>query len=522
MKCRRNLGHVTAAIALLAFNYWLAVPALATEAKVFEQSVLKSRLGEDEKLYYAAIWTSLGFFRGTDEARAMLAPFDIVTQRREVDSIASVLFLPLDSDPITPGNSFLGGLAEKIGYAEHRGFVHTPGAFLTECFDDIGVLVLLNGVPLTTLVVLEDTDICPICKVETYLVAWGGEDYIFQKDGWGYWRMISTEGLDTRFPGGAPVVRSFVMQRFNEQLIGGVAVFDPDLPLDEHSVLAKPVALRDTSDWESGWVVMNVGLRTKDFTRDSSGWKRIRVRGTLAVLPAGDTSPVLFDSTEMDVDLGREKPGRDDLVVQQRVKKVPRGDGERRIRGYVLGVDLVNSKDRHWKKSIPFPIGWSDDSVTVAYGWLLNAQVVDPACLGGRPPLLHDVIQQGDSLFLFFQLTDAGADLTGRFRTHIRLRFIRQETRAEEVTFSRLYRLGTEPLTRGGDAEVSAATVLGMVETASANSNVTFGTMVPKVAKGTYKIVAECHRSVGVDPRPFELVIFDNIRIRQAPAQAAK
>ncbi len=510
MKCRRNLGHVTAVIGLLAFNYWLAVPARATEAKVFEQSVLKSRLSEEEKLYYAAVWTSLGFFQGTDEARAMLAPLDIVTQRREIDSIINVLFLPLDSDPITPGNTFLEGLADKIDFAEHRGFVHTPGAFLTDSFDDIGILILLNGLPLSADVIETAPILCGprlLFSVPEYHIAWQpADDYMFQEDCSGYWRICGERAI----------------QKFNEELIGGVAEFDPDEPLNERSVLARPVALRDTSDWESGWVVMNVGLRTKDFTRDSSGWKRIRVRGALTVLPTGDTKPIVSDSTCMDIDLGREKPGRDDLVVQQRVKKVPRGDGERRVRGYVLGVDLVNSKDRHWKKSIPFPIGWSDDSVTVAYGWLLNDQAVDPACLGGRPPLIHDVIRQSDSLFLFFQLTGAGADLTGRFRTHIRLRFIRQETRAEEVTFSRLYRLGTEPLTRGGAAEVSAATVLGMVETASANSNVTFGTMVPKVAKGTYKIVAECHRSVGVDPRPFELVIFDNIRIRPAAVQAAK
>jgi hypothetical protein len=487
---------------------------------VFEQSVLRGTLDENERDYYAAVWTSLGFFHGADSARQMLVPLDVMTQRSEVDSIINVLFLPLDSDPITPGNSFLQGLAEKIDYCRNRGVLHAGGPYLSHAFDDIGILILLNGLPSSAFTVEAEPMLCGrglSFPVPEYHVGWDGEDYFFQEDCWGFWRFLRTE-----FPrggGGATPER-----KFNEQLTGGVAVFDPDEPLDERSAIVQPVSIRDTTDWQSEWIVVNIGLRAKDFVRDSSGWKRLRMHGALSVAVSGSDLASVVDSVSLDIDLGREKPGRDDLVALQRVEKAVSAGGEYgAVRGRVLGIDITNPKNHHWKKSVPFPVGWSQDSVTIGYGWLLNPLVVNAGCIGGRPPLIHDVVARGDSLLLFFQLVGADSDPEGRFRTHVRLRFIREEERQTEITISRLYRLGTEPLTTPGACDVlSAATEVGMIETSSASSNVTFSAPVPVVDEGPYRIIAECHRTTGTDPHPFEMVIFSDVRIRQREIQAAK
>ena len=142
-RCRRVRAAMLCTVCGAAL-FWMAGPLIAagSEATTFEHSVLKGNIPQTAKDYYAAVWTSLGFFQGADSARQMLALFDVVKQKTEVDSIINVLFLPLDSDPITPGNSFLEGLAEKIDYARNRGFLHTGEPYLSHVFDDIGILVL--------------------------------------------------------------------------------------------------------------------------------------------------------------------------------------------------------------------------------------------------------------------------------------------------------------------------------------------------------------------------------------------
>jgi hypothetical protein len=145
MRTRRRINAVAVLTAVCeVVSFWVAGfgGAQATNPTTFERSVLKGDIPQTAKDYYAAVWTSLGFFHGTDSARQMLALFDVVKQKTGVDSIINVLFLTLDSDPITPGNSFLEGLAEKIDYARNRGFLHTGEPYLSHVFDDIGILVL--------------------------------------------------------------------------------------------------------------------------------------------------------------------------------------------------------------------------------------------------------------------------------------------------------------------------------------------------------------------------------------------
>jgi hypothetical protein len=530
-RLRTAILHTVCGVAL----FWMAGPRIAagSDATTFEHSVLKGNIPQAAKDYYAAVWTSLGFFHETDSARQTLAPFDVVKQKTEVDSVITVLFLPLDSDPITPGNSFLQGLSEKIDYCCNRGFLHTGGPFLAACFDDIGLLILLNGLPDLAFVLMQEPKLCGRKHLErdsllpdsvpTYHVSWEDEDYIFQEDCWGYWRLLTTEfprgggdGKSDRF-----AQRSFAMQKFNEQLIGGVAIFDPDEPLSERSAIVQPVAILDSTDWQSSWSVINLGLRAKDFVRDSSGWKRLQMHGALSVATSGSDNPSLVDSVSLAIDLGREKPGGDDLVALQRVEKSGENHGE--VRGRVLGVDIANPKDKHWKKSIPFPVGWFEDSLRLGYGWLLNPKVVNANYIGGRPPLIHDVVTQGDSLLLFFQLTRVDPDLEGRFRTHVKLRFIREEEREWEVVLSKLYRLGKEPLTSTGLPDVvSAAVELRLIQTSSANANVTFGAQVPAVREGFYRIVAECHQTTGADDRPFAIVIFSHVHIKEGENQVGR
>jgi hypothetical protein len=314
------------------------------------------------------------------------------------------------------------------------------------------------------------------------------------------------------------------MQKFNEELIGGVAVFDPDEPLSERSAIVQPVAFLDSTDWHSSWSVVNLGLRAKDFVRDSSGWKRLQMRGALSVAVSGSDEVSVVDSVSLDIGLGSENPGNDDLVALQRVERAGSvGSEHGAVRGRVLGVDITNPKNHHWKKSIPFPVGWFEDSLTIGYGWLLNPHVVNAGYIGGRPPLIHDVVAQGDSLLLFFQLTRVDPDLEGHFRTHVKLRFIREEEREWEVVLGKLYRLGKEPRESTQDADiVSAATEMGVVEMSSPAANVTFGARVPVVREGFYRIVAECHQTTGIDARPFALVIFNHVQIKEREKQAAR
>src|SRR3972149_4952760 len=131
-RCRRVRAAILCTVCGAAL-FWMAGPRIAagSKATTFERSVLKGNIPQTTRDYYAAVWTSLAFFHGTDSARALLAPFNAMTQQREVDSIINVLFLPLDSDPIAPGNSFLQGLPEKIDYCRSRGFMHAGGAVLT-------------------------------------------------------------------------------------------------------------------------------------------------------------------------------------------------------------------------------------------------------------------------------------------------------------------------------------------------------------------------------------------------------
>jgi len=521
---RYGLTALAAGAWLLMLGWSGGGIAQGSQGTVFERTVLRGSLSADEKGYYAAVWTSLGFFQGADSARQTLAPFDAVKQRRQADSAIQVLFLPLDSDPITPGNAFLLGLAEKLEYCRGRGFIHRGATTLTDYFDDAGLLVLVNGVPTTTTAL----------SLRTIAISWGGEDYYASQDLMGRWRLASTETIQSKVqivckrgicgPSDPGLIPSLTLREFTRHLTGGVAVFDPDEPLNEHSAIVQPVSVLDSTDWRSRWSVINLGLRAKDFVRDSSGWRCVRARGALTIASSGSERATTLDSVSLDIDLGRQKPGKDDLVVLQKVEKLGLIDGDRgMIHGCVLGVDIANSKDHHWKKSIPFPVGWSNDSVTLGYGWLLNPEAVNVGCIGGRPPLIHDVVAKGDSLLLFFQLVGAASDPEGHFRTHVRLRFIKEEERKKEVILGKLYRLGTEPLASPGTLEVlPAATQLGMVETSSASSNVTFGTHVPVVHEGFYKIVVECHRTTGTDPRPFEMIIFDNIRIKESKIQAAK
>ena len=510
MRTRKRENAVAVLTAMSGVVLLLTAAAWAAEPSTFERSVIKGGLDQAAKDYYAAVWTSLAFFHGTDSARALLAPFNAMTQQREVDSIINVLFLPLDSDPIAPGNSFLQGLTEKIDFCRNRGFLHTGGPYLSHVFDDIGVLILVNGLPSWVTVLDQPPVKCGRrlqFPVPQYSIGWQQWGYSFQEDCFGYWRIVG--GDDS------------AMRAFNEQLIGGVAVFDPDVPLNEGSVIARPVAILDSTDWQSEWTVANLGLRAKDFVRDSSGWKRLQMHGALSVATSGSDQPSLVDSVSLDMDLGREKPGREDLVALQRVEK-PGGDhGD--VRGRALGVDISNPKDKHWKKSIPFPVGWSDGGLTIGYGWLLNPKVVNANYIGGRPPLIHDVVVQADSLLLFFQLTGVTSDLEGRFRTHVKLRFIRDEEREWEVILSKLYRLGKEPRgsTQGADI-VSAAAEMGVVEMSSPAANVTFCTRVPSVREGRYKIVGECYRTTGTDPRPFAMIMFSDVQIKERENQAAK
>ncbi len=489
---------------------------------VFEWSVLKGGLDQTSKDYYAAVWASLGFFQGADSARRLLARCDVLTQRRQVDSLISVLFLPLDTDPVAAGNTFLDGLVEKLAYTRNRGFLHMGGFLLEDVFDDVGRLVLLNGLPEGAIIVKSPPKLCPYDDtVPQYEISWWGENFFFQEDCYGYWRLLGREfprGGPSRLP---PKIAGQLL--LNEELISGVAVQDTLPLLRESAVTIQPVSIFDTADWRSTWTVINVGLRARDFVCDSSGWKSLRVWGAVSVQPSGADLPTALDSIRAALDLGRQKTPRNDLVVLQKIVRDDQLASAVRIRERVLGADIADGKNRHWKKSILYPVGWSDDSVTIGYGWLLNPRVTNARSFGGHPPLVHDVVAPGDTLMLFFQLVGVQPDIEGRFRTHLRLRFLREEEHKREVVLSRLYRLGTEPMGATISADVlSASTVLGMITTNNSNSNVTFRTQVPVVKEGSYKIVVECHRTTGTDPRPFEMVILDRVQIIDREVRAGR
>ncbi|MBI5868764.1 MAG: hypothetical protein HZB43_10855 [candidate division Zixibacteria bacterium] len=533
---------VLLSVLVAGFGVALAPASLhGSNATPFERSVQRGTLDPKSQDYYAAVWTVLGFFRRPDSVRALLAPYSVSDQRPKADSVINMLFLPLDSDPIAPGNSLLLGLEEKLEYCESRGFLHPGGGFLSSRFDDIGRLILLNGLPELAFTSMQLPELCgylpvprmiPPDSVPTYHISWTGEEYVYQEDCWGYWRLLTTEfprggGTTTQDRNTIPLpgrrnrlaARPFAMQKFNEQFVAGVAAFDLDEPLSDQSVTARPVAILDTSDWRSMWTVINLGLRETDFVRDSNGWNRMQVTGALTVSAGGSDNVLLLDSVVISLDLGLEKPGHDDLVALQKVGRV---EVSRATRECVAGIDLASPKNQHWKKSIPFPVGWTDDSLTVGYGWLLNPRVLNERCLGGRPPLVHDVIARGDTMMLFFQLMGAQPDIYGEFRTHVRLRFIREEEYRREVVLSKLYKLGTEPLGKSHSSDpLCAATVLGIISTDKANANVTFSAEVPLLKEGLYKIVVECHRTTGTDPLPFEMVILDNVRILGRANQAS-
>ncbi|MBI5868763.1 MAG: hypothetical protein HZB43_10850 [candidate division Zixibacteria bacterium] len=488
---------------------------------VFERSVLKGGLDQTAKDYYAAVWTSLGFFQGADSARRLLAQLDVLNQRRQADSLISILFLPLDTDPVAAGNTFLDGLGDKIAYTRNRGFLHTGGLLLEDVFDHIGLLVLLNGLPEGTIIVEIPPQLCPSDdRVPQYEISWWGENFYFQEDCYGYWRLLGRE-----FPRGGPhrlPPKMAGQLLLNEELISGVAVQDTLPPLRESAVTIQPVSMFDTADWRSTWTVINVGLRARDFIFDSSGWKSLRVRGAVSVRPSGAGSPTALDSIRAALDLGRQKTPRNDLVVLQKIVRDDASASSVGIRERVLGVDIAAGKKRHWKKSILYPVGWIGDSVSVGFGWLLNPRVLDNGYLGGRPPLVQNLIAPGDSLVLFFQLTGTSPHEAQRYRTHVRLRFIREEDRKWEVVLSELYRLGKEPLdSRGGKDITAAATQVAVLETPSANANVTLGTYVPDVRDGHYRIVGECYQTSGGDARPFALVIFDGIQIKRRDHRAS-
>ncbi len=505
----------------------VTIGACALSSSRFEQSVLHGKLTDAEKEYYAAVWTSLGFYRQPDKMRALLEPYDVTEQRRQADSAIRALFLPLDTDPIRPGNSFLDDLQKKIEFTRGRGFLHPGQSSLEQYFDELGFLILLNGIPHTIFVEQNTPVICETlcvglinCLVPTYYVSWTGEDFIFQEDCFGYWRLISTETLRDRFAHEDNRVRrekAFALQKFDEQLIAGVAAFDSDKPLTDKSACAQAVSILDTTDWRTEWLVINLGLRVRDFRVRTDSGSGFHAAGRITVTPLDAAEPVVQDSLALDRDLGGAADGDDDLLAIQRIKRRWRTDTDSVVRhAFVLGVDIVNGKNRHWKKAIRFTVPQAEDTARVAYGWLLNGAVEDPAYLGGRPPLIPSVVHVGDTIHLFFQLTDVRADAGGRYRMHVHLRFIREMERADTVSVGELTVVGPHPkpmgkpeLPAGPPASIATVEILGP------NGNATLAMPVPRCSKGLYKIVGDCYQAAGDADRPYAMIVFDNILVQK-------
>ncbi|MBI3623104.1 hypothetical protein HY212_03435 [Candidatus Pacearchaeota archaeon] len=376
----------------------------------FEESVIRDSPKGYERDYYAAIWTLFNSRpdKTNKEVLSKLDTLSVVGNKKAVDSlIYFYTWNKLDKQPGEPGISFLvQDLPEIIKWLDAKALVYSNELHLAQYFDAVGVNVLGRGIPVDVRVPdLEKARTTSMGRyngpgVETWRMMWGESDgtYIFQDDGFGRWKLVSND-IDEQNSGSekddfSKIQRAldFAKERIHRDFQRPIHVQNEDKRLDSRSVDVNVLPLF-TEDLLSPYALINLGISLDDFVEDNI----LTARAKYIISREGSDEIAFQDSFYVHAPVSGNTKGL--AITLQRLTKIfPIKVGEDKPLKYVLGIDIENGEDKHYKAFRYFFAG-----VVGNYrGWLVDPGE-KPSFFGGRQPTAFDNLSPGDSLYAIIQ-----------------------------------------------------------------------------------------------------------------------
>ncbi len=490
-------------------------------ATTFEASLAdRAALPDSVRGYYGAIWVLLGHFPDGDHLRSEIGRFSVIEDRHHIDSVVHMWFRSLDTEPTEPGNTYLQELWDKVRFTDSRGFLHQNERHPAMFFDDAGDMVLVNGLPLFQYIMksgpLECFEGLPI-EIDEYHISWTGEEFLFQEDCTGRWKLIGTDLVQYSFNNPTPWHwRAAALRKSRQYAVEGLTIVDGDPAIDERSASAHAFAIVDDSTCLRPGLAVNVGVRLADFLDESVSPPRFHVQGEIAVRDF--TSDDILQTIPINHELRlSSEPGANDLASLQEI--IWLNDDVLTNRQTVVGVDLVNPEDHHWKRSIDILPRMTTKRTILSHSWLVTTPRPASTYLGGWVPAMGTPVLAGDSIAILCLLqSTTGHDTTTR-DVYAEFSFYRIRKSDLAVELGRLYRLGEEHL--DPDREIinpPEATVIKQLTVAADCHYRAVHLALPSLREGHYRIVGEL-RTVNPEDELIQIVVIPRVVITSSRAQ---
>ncbi|MBI2045487.1 hypothetical protein HYT23_05490 [Candidatus Pacearchaeota archaeon] len=508
----------------------------------YEESVMRDMRNMPERRqdrnYYAAIWNFTNSWVTPDSAKnkilSSLDSLSVLEDRNKVDSIIDNYFFSFNTTPGDSVNSFTVWLKEIADYCHNAGISHPNAIDVERYYDDIGLgLLRMVGVPIKKLPkippsrlekrrgildkrMLED-------EVATIVIDWengrGNTWYQEEMLGSGFWVYVTDEFIMSRTRSEKNPIKksglenSFVIGEKHELSQRPVPVHDEEKKLNESSVDPRLIVVFDPSDSSRNKTFLNYAIKVDDFIRQRGDTAELAFKIKYRLTPPDFGRTIFADSIVFDKVIQGYKKGEGGVLSFQEPLIFLPADRELR---YVLGLDVLNREDEHYKIFIGRSTEKRRGDMHVGDGWLVEDSAQDDRrYIGGSRPLAFPNLEPGQRVNFMIQLPYTKVDNSlGLNPAHVRLRFIKKEKDdfpRGRVEILPLSAVGGTPIRQEQDIAQGKYMFnpLELVNNekgfAIANFNLSPSTFniatfnVPNVEEGNYRIVA--HRISGNPPK---------------------
>lgn len=508
----------------------------------FEESVIREMPQGYERDYYAAVWNMFNRWFPEEIKKKALSSIDtlsVVTQKPIVDSLINVYTLPLDEQPDEPGNQFLKKDFPEIINWCNSNFVSHPGAlYLSQYFDDVGLLVLGNGVPEKTGNRGEQEKAITTSRirfegppVDTWRITWSDKkgENIFQGDGYGYWKWVSNSNDQARAQNEGDFQKQgkeyqqmmaslpFFQTRKNIEFKEGITVVNRDEKMDPNSIDPYVATTFDPYNLEGQCAVINLGINLENFFDDSLA----SIRGSYNVSVLGTEE--IFEKDSINIKminrLGEEvndSISKQVYPLQLITRNFPDGIANKGLTRGLLGLDLENAKGQHYKKTLPFLINKPNSDFNLLYGWFVRGnEYSHPDFIENRPFVSYEVFNPGDSIECLFQIP--GMDGSGT--AHMRFRFERRAEQKKRVSMGSIEPVPPEwnpniPEKIPYEIPFEEGTFIANINPSLTTFNI-IKVAVPKLREGNYMISADCYMQKEDRMKQTSTILFPDIYISE-------
>ncbi|GAB4324916.1 MAG: hypothetical protein Kow0074_18300 [Candidatus Zixiibacteriota bacterium] len=483
----------------------------------FERSLAdRGPIPDSVRGYYGAIWVLLERFPNGNELQEALKPLSVTDDRDRLDSLVSMWFRSLDTKPTEPGNTYLQELWEKVRFMDGRGFFHPNERHPAMFFDEAGDMILINGLP-TYIFTMEMMPLrCmkgSLYPVAEYHINWTGEEFFFQENCSGRWEIVGTD-----YQGGPTPwhLRAAALRVAHQYAVDGLTVIDKDRPIDANSAIAEAFAVIDDSDCLRAGIAINLGVRIGDFLDDSVDPPLFRLSGHIALRNFATDSIIRSIPLDKTISLASGESNDDDLATIQEVVWLEGADPG--SSNSVVGLDLINPDDHHWKRSIEVFPRVSTERSSLSHSWLVAAPRPSGRFIGGWVPATGVAVSPGDSITILCFL-EQDHDLQPRQRDiHAEFAFRRIADADLDVEIGRLYRLGEEPTAEAlTKLDPPDAIVALQFQAPPGCHYLPVRIRIPQLRSGNYRIIGEL-RNTGPEQDYSHMILIHRLIITKAHA----